>query len=58
MGGQLHAPAALPPEKRAIATPTGGMGRSQVRYGCGKENLCPLEFDPGTIEPVASCYTG
>jgi hypothetical protein len=56
VGGQRHAPATLPPGKtrsplyRRLGGPHGCSG--QVR-----KIPLPLEFDPQTIQPVASCYT-
>jgi len=56
VGGQRHAPAALPPGKtryplyRRLGGPRGRSGR--VR------EISPLpEFDPRTVQPVASRYT-
>ena len=57
VGGQRHAPAALPLGKRpgthcigGLVGPRAGMGR------CGKSRLTP-GFDPRTVQPVANCYT-
>jgi len=56
VGGQHHAPAALPPGKaqyplyRRLGGPQGQSGR--VR----KISL-PLGFDPRTAQPIASRYT-
>ena len=56
MGGQRHAPAALPPGKtryplyRRLGGPQGRSGR------CGKSRP-PPGFDPRTVQPVASRYT-
>jgi len=56
MGDQRHAPAALPPGKarytlyRRLGGPQGRSG--QVR------KISPLfEFDPRTVQPIASRYT-
>ena len=56
VGGQLHAPAALPPEKtryplcRRLGGPQGRSGRVQ--------KISPLSgFDPWTVQPLASRYT-
>jgi hypothetical protein len=56
VGGQHHAPAALPPGKtwyplyRSLGGPQGRFGRVQ--------NISPpLGFDPRTVQPVASRYT-
>ena len=55
VGGQRHAPVALPPGKtryplyRRLGGPQGQSG--QVR------NTSPLAgFDPRTVQPLASCY--
>jgi len=56
VGGQRHAPAALPPGKnryplyRRLGGPQGRSG------GCGK-SLTPPGFDPWTVQSVASHYT-
>ena len=56
MDGQRHAPAALPPGKtryplyRRLGGPHGRSGR------VGKISGLP-EFDPRTVQPVASRYT-
>ena len=53
VGGQHHAPAALPPGKtryplyRRLGGPQGGSRKISP----------PLGFDPRTVEPVASRYT-
>jgi hypothetical protein len=56
-GGQLHAPAALPPEKKTrypmYRRPVGPQGRS----GRLRKISPPPGFDPRTIQPVASRYT-
>jgi hypothetical protein len=52
MGGQLHAPAALPQGKRPGTHCTGWAGLD----GCGKSPP-PPGFDPRTVQPVASPYT-
>jgi hypothetical protein len=54
--GQRHAPAAVPQEKTATNTLTGGwVGRS----GWCEESLSlpPSGFDPATAQPVASRLT-
>jgi hypothetical protein len=48
VGGQLHAPAALPPRKRPGAHCIGGWVR---------KISSPPGFDPRTVQPVASRYT-
>jgi len=57
MGGQRHAPAALLPGKRpgthCIGDWVGPLGRS----GRVRKISPPLEFDPQTVQPVASRYT-
>jgi len=56
VGGQRHAPAALPPGKiryslyRWLGGPQGRSGRVRKRYP-------PPAFDPRTLQPVASRYT-
>ena len=57
VGGQRHAPAALPSGKR----PGTHCIRSKVGPragldGCGKSRP-PSGFDPRTVQPVASRYT-
>ena len=56
VGGQHHVPAALPPGKtrypwyRRLGGPQGRSGRVQ--------KISPLpEFNPRTVQPVASLYT-
>jgi hypothetical protein len=57
VGGQRHAPAALPPGKRPGIHCIGGrVGPRAGRDGCGKSRP-PPGFDPQTIHPVASRYT-
>ena len=57
MGGQRHAPAALPPGKRPGTQCTGGwVGPRDSPDGCGKSNP-PPGFDPRAVQPVASRYT-
>ena len=56
VGGQRHAPAALPPGKTQYPLYR-RLGGSQSLWA-GAENLAPpLGFDPQTIQPVASRYT-
>ena len=49
MGGQRHAPAALPPGMR--------LGGSQGRSGRVRKISPPPGFDPRTLQPVAIRYT-
>ena len=56
VGGQRHAPAALPPGRRPSTHCTGRWVGPRVGLdGCG--NLAPPGFDPRTVQPVASRYT-
>jgi len=58
VGGQRHAPDALPPEKtRYPLYEEAGWAPGPV--WTGSENLAPppTEFDPRTVQPVASRYT-
>jgi hypothetical protein len=57
VGGQRHAPAALPPGKRPGTHFIGGwMGPRADLDGCGK--ISPvLGFDPRSVQSVASRYT-
>ena len=56
VGGQRHAPAALPPKKtryplyRRLGGPHGRSGRV-------RKSMPPPGFDPQTVQPVASGYT-
>ena len=57
VGGQRHAPTALPPEKRPGTHSIGGwMGPRAGLEGVGKISP-PAGFDPRTVHPVASRYT-
>ena len=57
VGGQLHAPAALPPGKRPGTHCIGGwVGPRAGLGGCGKSRP-PPGFDPRTVQPVSSRYT-
>jgi hypothetical protein len=55
VGGQRHAPAALPPGMtryplyRRLGGPQGRSGRA--------ENVASTGFDPRTVQPLASRYT-
>jgi len=56
MGGQHHAPAALPPGK--IRYPLyRRLGGPQGPVWTGAENLAPPGFNSRTVQPVASRYT-
>jgi hypothetical protein len=55
--GGRHDPAALPPGKTRY-TLYRGLGVPQGRSGRVLKILPPLGFDPRTIQPVASLYTG
>ena len=57
LGGQFHAPAALPPGNRPGTHCMGGwVGPRAVLDGCGNSRH-PPRFDPWAIQPVASRYT-
>jgi hypothetical protein len=57
VGGQRHAPAALPPGKRAGTHCIGGwVGPRAGLDGCGKISP-PPEFNPQSIQLVVSHYT-
>jgi hypothetical protein len=56
VGGQRHAPAALPPGKTRYVLYR-RLGGPQGRYGRVRK-ISPLPgFDPRTVQPVASRYT-
>ena len=56
VGGQHHAPAALPPGK--IRYPLyRRLGGPQGRSGRVRKILSPPGFDPRIIQSIASCYT-
>jgi hypothetical protein len=58
MVGQRHVPAALPLGKRPGTHCIGGwVGPRAGLDGCKKSRLLP-GFDPRTVQPVASRYTG
>jgi hypothetical protein len=57
VGGQLHAPAALPPGKETRYPLYRRLGRPQGRSGRLRKILPPPGFDPRTVQPVASRYT-
>jgi hypothetical protein len=58
VGGQLHAPATLPPGKTPIPTAQEA-GESPGKVCTSAENLTPPPpwFDPQTLQPVVNCYT-
>ena len=56
MGGQRHAPAALPPGKTRYAL-NRKLGGLQDQSGRVREISPPPGFDPRTVQPVASRYT-
>ena len=56
VGGQHHAPAALPPRKTRYPLYR-RLGRPQGRSGLGRKISPPPGFDPRTVQPVASRYT-
>ena len=56
MGGQHHAPAALPPGKTRYPLYS-WLGRPQGRSGRVRKISSPPGFDPRTVQPVRSRYT-
>ena len=56
VGGQHHAPAALPTGKSRYPLYR-ILGRPQGRSGRVRKIWPPPEFDPQTVQPVASGYT-
>jgi hypothetical protein len=56
VGGQLHAPAALPPVKRPTTHCIGGWWTPRPT-GRVMNILPPLGFNPRTVQPVAIRYT-
>jgi hypothetical protein len=56
VGGQHHAPAALPPGKTRYPLYR-RLGGPQGRSGRVRNILLPPGFDPRTVQPVASRYT-
>jgi hypothetical protein len=57
VGGQLHAPAVLPPGNRPVTHCIGGwVGPRAGLDGCEKSHPSP-GFNPRTVQPVASRYT-
>jgi hypothetical protein len=56
MGGQRHAPAALPPGKTRYPLHR-RLGGPQGRSGRVRKASPPPGFDPRTVQPVPSRYT-
>jgi hypothetical protein len=56
VGGQRHAPAALPPGKTRYPL-YGRLGGAQGFSGRVRKISPPPGFDPRTVQPVASLYT-
>ena len=56
VGGQLHAPVTLPPEKTRYTLYT-RLGGLQVPPGWVRKISSPPGFDPRTVQPVESRYT-
>jgi hypothetical protein len=56
VGGQRHAPAALPPGDTRYPLYR-RLGRPQGRSGRVRKISPPPGFDPRTVQPVASRYT-
>ena len=56
VGGQRHAPAAIPPGNSGTSSIGGWVGPRAGLDGCGKFRP-PPGFDPRTVQPVASRYT-
>jgi hypothetical protein len=58
VGGQRHAPAALPPGKtRYLLYKYRRLDWPQSRSGQVRKFVPPPGFDPNTFQPVASRYT-
>jgi hypothetical protein len=57
VGGQRHAPAALPRKKPGTHCIGGWVGGRPGLDGCGKSHQ-PPEFDPRTFQAEASRYSG
>jgi hypothetical protein len=57
VGGQLHAPAALPPGKETRYPLYRRLCGPQGRSGRLRKISPPPGFDPRTVQPVASRYT-
>ena len=56
VGGQLHAPAALPPGKTRYPFHR-RLGRPQGRSGRVRKTSPPPGIDPRTVQPIATRYT-
>jgi hypothetical protein len=56
MGGQRHAPAALPPGKTRYLL-YGRLGGPQGLYERARKNSSPPGIDPQTVKSVTSRYT-
>jgi len=57
VGGQRHAPSALPQERRGTRRIGGWVGLRAGLDGCRKSRR-PPGFDPQTVQPVASRFGG
>ena len=57
VGGQIHAPAALPPGKRPGTHCIGGWVGPRASLDSCKKSRPLLGFDPRTVQPVVSHYT-
>jgi hypothetical protein len=57
VGGQRHAPAALPSRKEMWYIVYRKLGRPQCRSGQVRKISPSMEFDPRTVRPVASRCT-
>jgi hypothetical protein len=57
VGGQRHAPAALPPEHPVSIVQYRRLGETQDQFGCARKISLTPGFDPWTAQPVASSYT-
>ena len=55
VGGQLNAPAVLPPVKTRYPL-YGRLGGAQGQHGWVQKISPPPGFDPRTVQPVASRY--
>ena len=53
VGGQRHAPTAVPTGKNLVPI----VGGPQDRSGRVRKISSAPRFDPRTVHPVASCYT-
>jgi len=57
VGGQCHAPAALPMGKRPSTHCAGGWVVSRASLDRCRLARTPPQFDPYTVQPIASRYT-